>query len=188
MYLSLSLYIYIYVCIYIYIYICICIYIYIYTYIYIYIYTYLFESFMRGWRKMAGSLIEICWLEKACRRPQFTGICVKNRGVWVSACVWVVGGRWLGTSSSFCWLNESYHRPQVICICVTNRGVRFHRIRDFKHLLPVSVKKKPAPREKNTRWSISFQSTKSGAGLQSLLWDCRARACAEGVFFHRHRY
>ena len=30
---------------------------------------------------------------------------------------------------------------------------------------------------------ICCQSTKSGAGEHSLLLDCRARACAKGVFF-----
>ena len=39
------------------------------------------------------------------------------------------------------------------------------------------------PWEKNTHGNMSCQSTKSGAGLQFLLWDCRARACAKGVFF-----
>ena len=38
------------------------------------------------------------------------------------------------------------------------------------------------------RRKISFQRTKSGAGLQFLLLDCRARACTKGVFSHRHRY
>ena len=37
--------------------------------------------------------------------------------------------------------------------------------------------------EKNTRWKISFQSTKPRAGEQFLLLDCRARACAKGAFF-----
>ena len=36
--------------------------------------------------------------------------------------------------------------------------------------------------------TIIFQSTESGAGEQFLLWDCRAKAAAKGVFLHRHRY
>ena len=40
--------------------------------------------------------------------------------------------------------------------------------------------------ERRTQRNISFQNTKSGAGEQFLLQDCRARACAKGVFFHRH--
>ena len=37
--------------------------------------------------------------------------------------------------------------------------------------------KEITPPENNTRWNISFQSAKSGAGEQFLLLDCRARAC-----------
>ena len=48
-------------------------------------------------------------------------------------------------------------------------------------LLPVSVKKKNAPPEKNTLEHISFKNTKSRAGEQFLPLDRRARACAEGV-------
>ena len=33
-----------------------------------------------------------------------------------------------------------------------------------------------------------FHSTKSGAGGQSLMLDCRAQARTKGMFFHRHRY
>ena len=39
------------------------------------------------------------------------------------------------------------------------------------------------PPENTTHCNISFQSTKSGAGEQFLLLDCRARACAKGMFF-----
>ena len=55
--------------------------------------------------------------------------------------------------------------------------------------LHAGVCEKNTPPEKNTRWTTSFQSTKSGAGLQFLLWDCRARACAQKeCFVHRSQY
>ena len=47
--------------------------------------------------------------------------------------------------------------------------------------VPTGVCEKNTPREKNTHWNVSVQSTKSGAGLQFLLWDCRAEACAKGI-------
>ena len=51
------------------------------------------------------------------------------------------------------------------------------------------VCEKSTPPEKNNRhWIVSFQSTKSGAGEQFLLLDCRARACAKGALLRRHRY
>ena len=34
----------------------------------------------------------------------------------------------------------------------------------------------------NRHWNTSFQSTKSGAGLQFLLLDCGARARRKGMF------
>ena len=43
--------------------------------------------------------------------------------------------------------------------------------------------KENTSRENNSHWNIGFQSTKSGAGEQFLLLDCRARACAKGVLF-----
>ena len=46
-------------------------------------------------------------------------------------------------------------------------------------LLPVSVNKSVPP-EKNIRGVISIQNTKSGAGEQFLLQDCRAKAGAKG--------
>ena len=55
-------------------------------------------------------------------------------------------------------------------------------------LIPRSVNKKTPP-EKNTLEHISFDNTKSGAGEQFLLLDCRARSCAKKeCSFHRHRY
>ena len=47
--------------------------------------------------------------------------------------------------------------------------------------LPVSVRRITAP-EKKTSEHIHFENAKSGAGEQLLLLDCRARACAKGVF------
>ena len=41
----------------------------------------LLRMILRGWRNTVGNLIEIGWLEKACHGPQFTGTCVKHRGV-----------------------------------------------------------------------------------------------------------
>ena len=41
---------------------------------------------------------------------------------------------------------------------------------------------------KNTRWDISFQSTKSGAGLQFLLLGRMAKSQVKGMFVQRHRY
>ena len=38
-------------------------------------------SRLRGWRNTIGNLIEFFWLKKQHRGPQFTGICVKDRGV-----------------------------------------------------------------------------------------------------------
>ena len=46
--------------------------------------------------------------------------------------------------------------------------------------LPVSVKKTLPG--KNALGKSSFQSTKSGAGEQFLLQDCRAKAAAQGMF------
>ena len=45
------------------------------------------------------------------------------------------------------------------------------------------VCEKNTPRENDAHWNVSLQSTRSGAGEQFLLLDCRARACAEGLFF-----
>ena len=36
---------------------------------------------MRGWRNKTGNLIEFVWFKTTYRRPQFTGTCVKTRGV-----------------------------------------------------------------------------------------------------------
>ena len=36
---------------------------------------------LRGWRNTVGNLIEIFWLKNAYDGPQFTGTCVKHRGV-----------------------------------------------------------------------------------------------------------
>ena len=56
-------------------------------------------------------------------------------------------------------------------------------------ILAAGVCEKDTPPEKSTHWNSSFQNTKSGAGEQFLLLDCRARACAKGLFFfHTHRY
>ena len=46
--------------------------------------------------------------------------------------------------------------------------------------MPVSVTKN-TPLDWKTGGKLSFQKTKSGAGLQFLLLDCRARACTKGV-------
>ena len=43
------------------------------------------------------------------------------------------------------------------------------------------------PLDNKTGWNISFESTKSGAGLQFLLLGRMAKAHGKGVFFHRHR-
>ena len=40
---------------------------------------------------------------------------------------------------------------------------------------------KNTPSERTTRANFGFGKTKSGAGEQFLLFDCRAGACAEGV-------
>ena len=45
------------------------------------------------------------------------------------------------------------------------------------------VREKNTHREKKMHGNMSFQSTKSGAGWWFSLWDCRARACAKGMFF-----
>ena len=39
------------------------------------------SPYLRGRRNTVGNLIEICWLKKAFHGPQFTGTCVKHRGV-----------------------------------------------------------------------------------------------------------
>ena len=45
----------------------------------------------------------------------------------------------------------------------------------------MSVKKTPP--DKNTGWQVSFESTKSGAGLQILLLGRAAKAQASQLFF-----
>ena len=55
------------------------------------------------------------------------------------------------------------------------------------HWLPVSVNKN-TPLDKKTGWKISFENTKSGAGLQFLLQGHMAKAHGQGVLFHRHRF
>ena len=45
----------------------------------------------------------------------------------------------------------------------------------------VCVRDKNTPPEKKMRGKSSFQSTNSGAGLQFLLLDCRAKACTKGL-------
>ena len=52
--------------------------------------------------------------------------------------------------------------------------------------LPVSVNKQILGRTNNCG-NASFQSAKSGAGLQFLLLDCRERACATKCFFSQTR-
>ena len=37
---------------------------------------------LRGWRNTVRNFIESCWLKNACHGPQFTGICVTQRGGW----------------------------------------------------------------------------------------------------------
>ena len=54
-------------------------------------------------------------------------------------------------------------------------------------LIPVSSEKNTPPKDR-TRWKISFDSTKSGAGEQFLLLDCRGQAPVQVVFFYTHRY
>ena len=49
-------------------------------------------------------------------------------------------------------------------------------------MIPTSVKQNTPP-EKKTPKIISFWSTRSGAGEQFLLLDCRAKARVEGVVF-----
>ena len=44
------------------------------------------------------------------------------------------------------------------------------------------VCERTTPPKNHTRWSVSFQKTKSGAGEQFLLLDCKARACAKIMF------
>ena len=44
------------------------------------------------------------------------------------------------------------------------------------------VREKNTPPDKKTRENTSFENNESGAGEQLLLLDCRARACAKGVF------
>ena len=52
-----------------------------------------------------------------------------------------------------------------------------------------AVCEKNTPLDKKTGWKISFENTKSGAGLQLLLLGRVAKAHGKGVFFvHRHRY
>ena len=51
---------------------------------------------------------------------------------------------------------------------------QMQRIFDVRQDIPVWVKKSTPP-ENNTRWNISFQITKSGAGLQLLPLDGRAQ-------------
>ena len=46
---------------------------------------------------------------------------------------------------------------------------------------PTGVCEQKHPPEKSSHWNIGFQSTKSGAGEQFLLLDCRAMACTKGV-------
>ena len=53
--------------------------------------------------------------------------------------------------------------------------------------VPVAVEKNTHP-EKKTVGKISFQSTKSEAGLQCLPPDCMAKAGVKGAFLHRQRY
>ena len=55
------------------------------------------------------------------------------------------------------------------------------RIGHRQIVIPVSVNKN-TPLDKKTGGEISFQQIKSGAGLQFLLPDCKARACTKGVF------
>ena len=50
--------------------------------------------------------------------------------------------------------------------------------------VPVSVSKNTPP-EKKTRGKISFKNTKSGAGEQFLLQDCKAKACRNVVLVHK---
>ena len=58
-----------------------------------------------------------------------------------------------------------------------------------KHILytHAGVCEKNTPPEHHTHWNRSLLSTKSGAGEQFLLWDCRAKSSMKGVLFHRHR-
>ena len=86
---------------------------------------------------------------------------------------------------SVCPRTGTKHSPTGVA---PRRQQGHHQQRDIIITIdPMSAQKENTPREKNTQWSTSFQSTTSEAGEQFLLKDCRARACAKGVCFHRHR-
>ena len=53
---------------------------------------------------------------------------------------------------------------------------------------PAGVCENNTPPERKILGNISLKDTKSGAGEEFMLQDCRARACSKGVFFHRHGY
>ena len=60
----------------------------------------------------------------------------------------------------------------------------------YHRVIPVSVKKNTPPdNNTNTGGKISFENSKSGAGLQFLLLGGMAKPRGErNVFVHRHRY
>ena len=64
----------------------------------------------------------------------------------------------------------------VVCV------VLLEDLRQRLHMWHTGVCEKITPTEEYAEWNISFQSTQSGAGEWFLLLDCRARACAKGVF------
>ena len=74
----------------------------------------------------------------------------------------------------------------VLCLCVYVSC--FTNILCGQISIPASAKKTLLRKIVHTGNNISFQSTEPGAGEEFLLLDYRARACAKGVFFHRHRY
>ena len=77
-----------------------------------------------------------------------------------------------------------------ILVEIQNRDheILITKLSNTKLDVPLVSVTKSTPSDNYRYWKIGFQSTKSGAGLQFLPLNCRARARREGVFFHRHRH
>ena len=102
--------------------------------------------------------------------------------VWLTSCTEVIRG-----SNPFACLGiEAKDHRSIMIISVTtviSIIVFIHNPHAYIATSDTGVCEKHTPLDDKTGGDISFQKTKSGAGLQFLLLDCKARARTRGMFF-----
>ena len=132
---------------------------------------------MRGWRNTVGSLIEICWLKNNYGWPQFTGICVNNRGIRFNRMQDFKQYYFNSIQSHnhiLLKLNSLALSSYAQMTLEQRAGAAWGQRRDTLRSRrgDAGVCEKPIPPENNLIRNIGFWSTKSGAGKQFLERDC----------------